>query len=185
MKVTPVGTAGRRVRGEQERDLLLQRNLERVLLDRGLVGAVRRRSVVEADPLAERGGGGPGDPDGLAGDAVGLGRRQAVRAGEAPRAVDEDPDAEALGLARGDALDAAGLDGDRLVDAADDANVGIARAELGGRIQGSVGEISHREGEGSRGSPRGVSVEFRIAPSDPSRLRSEDSAGPRDRLDRR
>ena len=47
------------------------------------------------------------------GDAVRLRRGQDVAAGEAPRPVDEDADAEPLALARGDALDAAGLDRDR------------------------------------------------------------------------
>ena len=78
-----------------------------------------------------------------AGDAVGLGGRQDVAAGEAPRAVDEDPDAEPLALAGGDALDPAGLDGDRFVEPADDAGVRIRRAQRSGRIQGAVGQVSH------------------------------------------
>ena len=85
-----------------------------------------------------------------------------VRAGEAPRAVDEDANAEAFRLAGGDALDPAGLDRDRFVHAADDAHVGVLGAEMGGRIQGSVGQVAHREGEGSRGVANGVSVECRI-----------------------
>ena len=90
--------------------LRLERDRERILLDRRLVRAVGRRAVVEPGPVAEGGRAGPGDPDGLVGDAIGLGGGQDVRRGEAPRAVDEDADAEALALARGDALDPAGLD---------------------------------------------------------------------------
>ena len=90
---------------------------------------MRRRPVVEHDRLAQRGRAGPGDADGLGGDAVGLAGLEDVAAREAPRAVDEDADAEALALAGGDALDAAGLDRDRFVEAADDAGVRVCRAQ--------------------------------------------------------
>ena len=126
----------RRVGGQQVRDLRFERDRERVLDDRGLERAVGGRPVVEHDRAAEGGGRGPGDADGLRGDPVDLGRLDAPRAGEAPRAVDEDPDAEALALARGDALDPAGLDRDRLGEAMDDADVGVGGAAARGGVQG-------------------------------------------------
>ena len=100
-----------------------------------------RRPVVEAGPVAQRRGAGAGDADGLGGDAVGLGGGQDVRRGEAPRAVDEDADAEPFALAGGDALDPAGLDRDALLEAPDDADVGVRRALGGGRVEGAIGQV--------------------------------------------
>src|SRR5258705_315064 len=62
--------AGHLVGGEQVADLLLQGHRERVLLDRRLVRPVGGRAVVEPDAVAQGGGAGPGDADGLAGDPV-------------------------------------------------------------------------------------------------------------------
>ena len=92
---------------------------------RGPAGGRRAR------PVAERGGAGPGDADRLGRDPVGLGRGQDVRRREAPGAVDEDPDPEALALAGGDAFDPSGLDRDALLEPPDDADVGVPGA-LGG-----------------------------------------------------
>ena len=64
------------VGGEQVGDLALERDRERVLLDRRLVRAVGRRSIVEDGRLAEGRRGRPGDADGVGGDAVGLVRGQ-------------------------------------------------------------------------------------------------------------
>src|SRR4029079_14131650 len=100
-----------------------------------------------------------GDPDGLAGDPIGFGGAEVARAREAPRPIDEDPDPEPLALAGCDALDAAGLDGDRFVESANDADVGVARTELDGRIEGAVAQVTHRDAEGSsaaRGLRSGV-----------------------------
>ena len=52
--------------------------------------------------------------------SIGLGRGQDVRRGEPPRALDQDPDPEALAFAGRDAFDTPGLDGDALVEASDD-----------------------------------------------------------------
>ena len=64
-------------------------------------------------------------------------------AGEAPRAVDDDPDPEALALAAGDALHPAGLDGDGLVATTDDPDVGILGAPNGGGRERSIGQVTH------------------------------------------
>ena len=132
-----------RVGGEEVGDLALERDGERVLLDRRLVAARGGRPVVEDDGFAQRGRRCAGDPDGLAGDAVRLGGRQDVAGGEAPRAVDEHADPEAFALAGGDAFDPAGLDRDALLEAPDDPDVRVARAEGGGRVEGAVGQVSH------------------------------------------
>ena len=136
--------ASRLVRREEVADLLLQRDAERVLLDRRLERAVGGRPVVEPDPVAEGRRGGPRDPDRLGGDAVGLGGGQDARAGEAPAAVDEDANPEALALAGGDALDPAALDGDRLVATVDDPDVGVGGTLLDGGIEGTVAQVTHR-----------------------------------------
>src|SRR6185503_2413649 len=113
------------VRGQEVGDLGLERDLEWVNLQRGLVATVRRRPVVELGRMAEGGGARPGDPDGLGRDAIRLGGTEHVRGGEPPGAVDEDADPKPLALARGDALHPAGLDGDALVATADDADIGV------------------------------------------------------------
>ena len=92
-----------------------------------------RRPIVEARPVAQGGRAGPGDADGLGGDAVGLGGGQDVGRGEAPGAVDQDADAEALALAGGDAFDPAALDRDALLEPADERGIGVCRA-LGGAV---------------------------------------------------
>ncbi len=119
----------------------LERDREGVLLDRRLERAVGRRAVVETGPVAERGRARPGDPDRLVGDAVGLGGGQDVRRGKAPRAVDEDADPETLALRRGDTLDPAGLDGDALLEPADDPDIGVRRALGGGRVEGAICQV--------------------------------------------
>jgi len=87
------------VRSEQEADLLFQRDVERILFEWRLVGAVGCRPVVEADPISEGGRAGLRDPDGVGRDPIGLAGREDARAREAPGPVDDDPDAEALALA--------------------------------------------------------------------------------------
>ena len=131
------------VGGEQRGDLRLERDGERVLFDGCLVVPFGGRPVVERDGCPERGRRGAGDADGLRRDPVRLFRVDAMRAGEAPCAVDQDADPEALALAGGDAFDAARLDRDRLVAAADDADVGIGGAEGGRRVEGAGGEVTH------------------------------------------
>ena len=133
----------RRVGGEEVGDLRLERDRERVLDERGLEAAAGGRPVVEGDAVAQGGGAGPGDPDGLGGDPVGLGGGQPVRRGEPPRAVDEDADAEALGLVAEHAGQAAGLDVDRLLAAADDADVGVRGAAGRGGVERPVGDLAH------------------------------------------
>ena len=142
----PFDRVHRPVGGQQVRDLAVERDGERVLRDRRLEAAVRRRAVVEHDGVADRGRAGPRDPHGLGGDAVRLGGGQVVAGGEAPGPVDDHADAEALALAAGDALDAAGLDGDRLLEPPDHAHVGVRRAQGGGRVEGTAGQIAHWRG---------------------------------------
>ena len=133
----------RLVRGQQVGDLGLERDLERILGQRRLVVPVRRRAIIEDGRASERGGARPGDPDGLAGDTVGLGDGQDVRRGEAPGAIDQDAHAEALALSGGDPLDPSGLDRDAFVTPPDDADVRVARAQHRGRIKGAIGEFLH------------------------------------------
>ena len=104
---------------------------------------VAGRPAVERHAAAQRGRGRLGDPDGERPDAVRLGELEGVRRGEAPRAIDDDSDAEPIALAHRDALDAAALDRNRLVAAADDAHVGVGRAELGRGVEGAVGQVLH------------------------------------------
>ena len=136
---------GRRslIGGEQVRDLRVERDRERVLLDGRFERAVGRRPIVEHHRGAQGGGRCTRDPDGFAGDAIRLRGRQDVRARKAPRAVDQHPDAETFVLAGGDAFDAAGLDRDGLAEPSDDARVGVPRTERHGRVEGTVGDFPH------------------------------------------
>ena len=145
-------------------DLLLQRNGERIFLDRRLVGPSRRRAIVQADPLSQRRGRRPRDPDGLGRDPVRFGRAHDARAGEAPAPVDDDADPEAFAFAGGDALDSTALDRDRFLEAMDDPNVGIRCAELHRRIQGALAQVTHREAEGSRADGRQRARAFSLFP---------------------
>ena len=131
------------VGGEQVRDLRVQRDREGVLLDGGFERAVSRRPIVEHHRGAQGGGRSPCDPDGFAGDPVSLRGRQDVRARKPPCAIDQDPDAEPLVLAGGDAFDAAGLDRNGLAEPPNDARVGVPRTERHGRVEGTVGDIPH------------------------------------------
>ena len=140
----------RLVRGEQVGDLRLERDRERVLDDGGLERAVGRRAIVEHDRSSEGGGRRLRDPDGLGRHAVDLGRIDAPGAREAPRAVDEDADAEPFALAAGHALDAAGLDRDRFGEAVDDPDVRVGGAPSGRGVQGPIGQVAHRR-QGIRG----------------------------------
>ena len=133
----------RPVGGQQVGDLAIERDLERVLLDRRLEPAVGRRAPVEDHGVAQGRRAGLRDPHGLGRDAVRLAGGQVVAGGEAPGAVDEHPDAEALGLARLHALDAGRLDVDRFLDPPDHAHVRVRRAQGGGRVEGTVGQIAH------------------------------------------
>src|SRR6185295_6178055 len=49
-----------------------------------------------------------------------------------------------------------GLDGDRFTEPADEADIGITRSELGGRVESSVGEVAHGEADRSRAIVAGV-----------------------------
>jgi hypothetical protein len=71
---TPQGLIGR----EEIADLRLERDRERVLLDRRLVAPRGRRPIVEQGGIAQRGRRRAGDAHGLGGDPVGVGGRQAM-----------------------------------------------------------------------------------------------------------
>ncbi len=139
----PVDLVHRAVGGEQVGDLALERDRERVLLDGRLEAAVGRGTVVELDGVPESRRARLRDPHGIGGGAIRLGGREVMAGGEAPRPVDEHPDAEPLGLARLHTLDAGGLDVDRFLDPPDHAHVGVARAQGGGRVEGTVSQIAH------------------------------------------
>ena len=62
---------------------------------------------------------------------------------EAPGAVHEDPDPEALGLAEAEALDLSGLHVGALLPTPDDAHVGVGRAEMRGRVEGATRVVIH------------------------------------------
>jgi hypothetical protein len=142
-----VHAPGGLVGAEKVADLLLERDAEGILRDRSRERAMGRRSIVEHDPVAQRGRGRPGDPDGVGGDAIRLGGGEDRGAGEAPAAIDKDPDSETLALPGRDAFDAATLDGDRLLTTVDGADVGIAGAELKGSVEGSLTQVAHGGGE--------------------------------------
>ena len=141
----PFTPRGRLVGGQQVPDLALERDGERVFLDRRLVAAMGRWTWGEVGRLAQRRGARTGDPHGLGGHAIGLIEAQDVAAGEAPGAIDDDADAEPLALVRGDALDATGLDRDRFIEAANDPRVGVSGAEGRGGIECALGEVSHQD----------------------------------------
>ena len=88
-------------------------------------------------------GRGASDAHGLGGDLVDMWAVHPAGAGEAPRAVDEDPDPEALGLAEAQALDLTGLDVGALLATPDDAHVGVRRAETRGRVEGATRLVIH------------------------------------------
>ena len=138
-------------------DLRLQRDLEWVLADGRLVFPGGGWSTVELDRPAQGGRRCLRDPNGECADPIPLCELEVVARGEAPRAVHEDADAEAVRLAHRDALDAAALDRDRLVPAADHAYVRVRGAELRGGVQGAVGQVSHVRGrERTRGPDQRV-----------------------------
>ena len=155
-------TKGGGVGGGQLVDLRLQRDREGVLGDRRFVCPVGGWPVVEVDGAPEGGRGCPRDADRFRSDAVDLGGFQQVRAREAPRAIDEHADAEALGLARRHAFEPARLDGDRLFGAAHDPDVGVGGAALGGRVQRAVSHLTH----GSRQTNRTWSADGGAATAD-------------------
>ena len=66
-----------------------------------------------------------------------------MRGREPPRAVDEDANAEALGLVAQDAGQPAALDVDRLLAAADHAHVGVGRPANPGGVERPVGDLVH------------------------------------------
>ena len=156
---------GRVVRFEEVADLAIERDLERVLLDRRLEAALGRWPVRQHDRLAHGGRRRPGDPHGLAGDAVGLGGGQDVARGEAPGTVDEDADPEAFALARRDAFDPSRLDRDALVEPPDDADVRVARAEGRGRVEGAFGQVSHARRSLAEGCDGGITADAVSVPA--------------------
>ena len=95
------------------------------------------------------------DPHGLRGDAVRLGGGQVVARGEPPGPADDDAHAKAFALAARDALDAAGLDGDVLLEPPDHAHVGVRGAQRRGRVEGTVRDVAHCH-RGYRGPRRGA-----------------------------
>jgi hypothetical protein len=134
----------RPVRGEEVRDLALERDLERVLLHGGLEPSDGGRPAIQQDGVAQGGGAGLRDAHRLGGDAIRLGRGELVAGREAPGAVHEDAHAEALALAGLHPFHARGLDVDRLLEAPDHAHVRIRGTERGGRVEGTVRQVSHR-----------------------------------------
>jgi hypothetical protein len=66
-----------------------------------------------------------------------------VARGEPPRTADDDAHAEAFALTARDAFDAAGLDGDVLLEPPDHAHVGVRGAQRGGRVEGTVRDVAH------------------------------------------
>ena len=144
---------GRLVGGEQVGDLALERDRERVLLDRAsrtcpwpggrpsrTIGSRRAVALARAMRTAS-----PATRSASR-------HRQDVAAGESPRAIDQDADAEPFALPGGDAFDPTGLDGDRFVEPADDAYVRIPRAQGRGRIEGALGQVSHAAANLAEGS---------------------------------
>ena len=122
-------------------DLLGERDLDRVVLDRRPVGAGRRldrgksAAVVARRGLRER----DRPPGRLARDLL----REPPVAGEPPGASDEDAHAEPLRLEVADRLDAAVLRRHRLRPPADDPRVRIGGADRERGVHGRGAEVAH------------------------------------------
>ena len=99
--------------------------------------------VVELDRRPAGQGPRPRDLERLARDPLGLARVEDRARAEAPRAVDEDADAEAGARVRGGRLERAVLDGQLLVLALDDADVGVARATALCGVEGAFDQVVH------------------------------------------
>ena len=134
---------------QHQLDLLAQRNVEGVLLDRGLPGYLAQ-TLLRGElhgrflELGVR----LGDGDRFAcrlGDAV---RRHVVRGEEAPAAVGDHAHAHAEALGVDDVFHAVLTRDDVLVEIASDPHVRVGRALLGGGVERGVGELLLIGGDG-------------------------------------
>ena len=125
----------------QECRLDVERHVERVALE----GAGPRGDDLVGVGQDDFARGEPGvrarDGDGLLGRDAGRGRLDAVRRGEAPGAVHEDAQAEAVARRPRDVLDLPFTRGYRFPPVAVDADVGVGSAERGGARQCRVGGL--------------------------------------------
>ena len=135
---------------QEQVDRAVDGDLEGILGDGRLVAAGGRWPLGEADGLASVAGGGPGDAHGQRGHLVGGGTVHAAGAGETPCAVHQDADAEALRLAQAEGVHEAGLDAGVLLAPPDDAHVGVAGAEMGGRVERATRQVMHGPPQGSK-----------------------------------
>ena len=131
------------VRREALRDLLVQRDLERVALDGCAVRRARGRDGRELSRRMPTGGSareGAGPKRRLASAFAG----EPAVAREAPRAVHEDADADPLALRVREPLDSSVLRRDELVALGDHACVGVLGPSPGRRIDRGCTKITHR-----------------------------------------
>ena len=132
------------VGGEEQRDLLLERHLERIAADRRHPGAGHRLDGRQLDAVLAHDARGPRHGGRIGCRALRARARHRARGGEAPAAVDERADAEAVRLAVADAGDLALARRDRLAAVAADPRVGVRRARLPRRVQRFVGDLERR-----------------------------------------
>ena len=141
---TPGHARHRRIGLHQDPELVVEADRERVLLVRGAVRVGDRRRVVELDRLLLRRGRGTRDLERLAGDAVRLVRARAIALELKPHAplTRTRTPKPALDV-RGRGLEGAVLDGQALVAALDDANVGVVGAKAVGGVEGAFDQFVH------------------------------------------
>ena len=127
----------------QQRDLLLERNVEGVLLHRGVPRRHRRFDRREVHRVAGEAGGRARDLHGERGGAIDLRVVSPRGRGESPPAVDQDADAEARGSRPVDALHLLVANGQRLRLVGAGAGVRVLRAGRPGGLDRLPRHIEH------------------------------------------
>ena len=140
------------VGGEEQRDLLLERHLDRVAANRRHPGAGHRLDRRELDAVPANDARRPGHGHGIGCRTLRALAGHRAGGGEPPAPVDQGPDAQPVGFAVADARDLAFTGRDRLAAVASDPRVGVRRAPLPRRVQRFVGDFQ-RCGIRRRSSP--------------------------------
>ena len=136
----------------QHRDLLLERDVERVHLHRRVPGAGHGFDRGEDDGFHRQAGGRLRDLDRELGGALDLLGLLAGGGGEPPVPVHQHPDPQALGGRAVDPLHLLVPDGDRLGVVGHDATVGIVGSGGSGRLDGLFRDVEHPIGPPGKGT---------------------------------